>query len=222
VRFHISRPSSLVPRLVLRANGIRPDSQFGTFAKKIQDLYNAGKTTGSDEVKAAAKEVADFRPENPPSIGPYKIDKASLTAAQLTMVKNPGGLFADKVNFDKLVVYQGETTQITPLVLAGEGLDPVEYVGDLPFVMPEHDAFGQRVGDDQEPFQRKFPDQDRSADRDRFFGFFCNLYFRPLFFGRRDLAVGSSLQPLQKIRLLFGRQADEHHDAIAKKDGQSA
>jgi peptide/nickel transport system substrate-binding protein len=119
VRFHINRPSSLVPRLVLR-NGIRPDSQFGTFAKKLQDLYGAGKTTASDEVKAVAKEVADFRPDNPPSIGPYKIDKASVTAAQLTMTKNAGGLFADKVNFDKIVVYQGETDAVTPLVLAGD------------------------------------------------------------------------------------------------------
>lgn len=119
VRFHINRPSSLVPRLVLR-NGIRPDSQFGTFAKKLQDLYAAGKTTASDEVKAVAKEVADFRPDNPPSIGPYKIDKASVTAAQLTMTKNAGGLFADKVNFDKIVVYQGETDAVTPLVLAGD------------------------------------------------------------------------------------------------------
>lgn len=119
VRFHINRPSSLVPRLVLR-NGIRPDSQFGTFAKQLQDLYNAGKTTASDEVKAVAKQVADFRPDNPPAIGPYKIDKASVTAAQLTMVKNPGGLLADKVNFDKIVVYQGETDAVTPLVLAGD------------------------------------------------------------------------------------------------------
>jgi peptide/nickel transport system substrate-binding protein len=119
VRFHINRPSSLVPRLVLR-NGIRPDSQFGTFAKKLQDLYNAGKTTASDEVKAVAKEVADYRPDVPPSIGPYKIDKASVTAAQLTMTKNAGGLFADKVNFDKIVVYQGETDAVTPLVLAGD------------------------------------------------------------------------------------------------------
>jgi len=119
VRFHISRPSALVPRLVLR-NGIRPDSQFGTFAKQLQDLYNAGKTTASDEVKAVAKQVADFRPDNPPSVGPFKIDKASVTAAQLTMVKNPGGLFADQVNFDKLVVYQGETDAVTPLVLAGD------------------------------------------------------------------------------------------------------
>ncbi len=119
VRFHISRPSALVPRLVLR-NGIRPDSQFGTFAKQLQDLYTAGKTTASDEVKAVAKLVADFRPDNPPSIGPYKIDKASVTAAQLTMLKNAGGLFADKVNFDKIVVYQGETDAVTPLVLAGD------------------------------------------------------------------------------------------------------
>ena len=119
VRFHISRPSSLVPRLVLR-NGIRPDAQFGTFAKQLQDLYNAGKTTTSDEVKAVAKQVADFRPDNPPSVGPYKIDKASVTAAQLTMVKNAGGLFADKVNFDKIVVLQGETDAVTPLVLAGD------------------------------------------------------------------------------------------------------
>jgi peptide/nickel transport system substrate-binding protein len=119
VRFHINRPSSLVPRLVLR-NGIRPNSQFGTFAKQLSDLYGAGKTTTSDEVKAVAKLVADFRPDTPPSIGPYKIDKASVTAAQLTMVKNPGGLFADKVNFDKIVVYQGETDAVTPLVLAGD------------------------------------------------------------------------------------------------------
>ena len=119
VRFHINRPSSLVPRLVLR-NGIRPNSQFGTFAKQLQDLYTAGKTTASDEVKAVAKQVADFRPDNPPSIGPYKIDKASVTAAQLTMVKNAGGLFADKVTFDKIVVYQGETDAVTPLVLAGD------------------------------------------------------------------------------------------------------
>jgi peptide/nickel transport system substrate-binding protein len=119
VRFHINRPSSLVPRLVLR-NGIRPDSQFGTFAKQLQDLYNAGKTTASDEVKAVAKLVADYRPDNAASIGPYKIDKATVTAAQLTMVKNAGGLLADKVNFDKIVVYQGETDAVTPLVLAGD------------------------------------------------------------------------------------------------------
>jgi len=36
------------------------------------------------------------------------------------MVRNPGGLFSDKVNFDKIVIYNGETDQVTPLILAGE------------------------------------------------------------------------------------------------------
>ena len=36
------------------------------------------------------------------------------------MVRNTGGLFADKVNYDKVVVYQGETAEITPLVLNGD------------------------------------------------------------------------------------------------------
>jgi peptide/nickel transport system substrate-binding protein len=61
-----------------------------------------------------------FRPDKPYSVGPYKIDTASVTAAQMTLVKNPGGLFADQVNFDKVVVYQGETAEITPLVLNGD------------------------------------------------------------------------------------------------------
>jgi peptide/nickel transport system substrate-binding protein len=38
----------------------------------------------------------------------------------MSMSRNNGGLFADKVNFDKIVVYQGETAEITPLVLNGD------------------------------------------------------------------------------------------------------
>jgi hypothetical protein len=37
-------------------------------------------------------------------------------------------------------------------------------------VAPEHDALGQRVRDDQQPFERYFPYRDRAADRDRPFG----------------------------------------------------
>jgi peptide/nickel transport system substrate-binding protein len=64
-------------------------------------------------------EKDNLRPE-PYSVGPYKIDKASITEAQMTLVRNTGGLLADKANFDKVVLYQGETAQVTPLVLAGD------------------------------------------------------------------------------------------------------
>jgi peptide/nickel transport system substrate-binding protein len=119
VRFHYTKPTSLGERLILR-NGIKPDSIYGALAKKAQDFYAGGGTNTTDAGKALIKEMNDFRPANPSSIGPYKVDPASLTAAQFTMVRNTGGLFADKVNFDKIVIFQGETAEVTPLVLNGD------------------------------------------------------------------------------------------------------
>ena len=93
---------------------------YGPIAKKAADLFAAGKKASDDEGKAISKELTELRPTNFPSVGPYKIDYSSVTEAQLTMVRNPGGVFADKVNFDKIVVYQGETAAVTPLVLSGD------------------------------------------------------------------------------------------------------
>ena len=118
VKFNYKTASSLGERNIMRVS-IRPDSLYGTFAKRAADLFAAGKNSGSDEVKAVRAEKDALRPQ-PVSIGPYKIDAGSVTEAQLTMVRNPGGLFEDKVNFDKVVLYQGETAQVTPLVLAGD------------------------------------------------------------------------------------------------------
>ncbi|MEK6207202.1 MAG: ABC transporter substrate-binding protein [Chloroflexota bacterium] len=118
VRFNYLKPSSVGERNILRVS-IKPDSVYGAIAKKAADLYASGKTTSAPELVALRAEKDGLRPE-PYSVGPYKIDKASITEAQLTMVRNDGGLFADKVNFDKVVIYQGETAQVTPLVLAGD------------------------------------------------------------------------------------------------------
>lgn len=118
VKFNFKTPSSLGERLILR-NYVRPDSIYGEIAAKSAAQFAAGKTTASDEIKAIRAELAALRPTMVYS-GPYKIDTASITEAQLTLVRNPGGLFADQVNFDKLVIYQAETAQVTPLVLAGE------------------------------------------------------------------------------------------------------
>jgi peptide/nickel transport system substrate-binding protein len=118
VRFNYSKPSSVGERNILRVS-IKPDSIYGAIAKKAADFYTSGKTTSAPEVVALRAEKDALRPD-PISSGPYKIDKGSVTEAQLTMTRNDGGLFADKVNFDKIVVYQGETAQVTPLVLAGD------------------------------------------------------------------------------------------------------
>ena len=119
VRFKLSKSSALLERNILRT-GIRPAAVYGTYADKARDLFKAGKKATDDDVKALAKELAAASIPAPSSNGPYKIDPASMTEAQMTMVRNPGGLFADKVNFDKIVIFKGETEQVTPLVLAGE------------------------------------------------------------------------------------------------------
>jgi peptide/nickel transport system substrate-binding protein len=119
VNFHFAKPSSVGERLILRER-MRPNSVYGEWAQKLQDLVSGGKNADSDEWKKLRTDFGQFRPKEPLSVGPYKIDPASITEAQLTMVKNPGGFAADKVKFDKLVIYNGETPQVTPLVLAGD------------------------------------------------------------------------------------------------------
>jgi peptide/nickel transport system substrate-binding protein len=118
VKFTYKTPSSLGERNILRV-AIRPDSIYGDIAKKAADLYASGKTTTSPEIVALRAEKENLRPE-PVSVGPYKIDKASVTEAQLGMLRNDDGLFGKSVNFDKVIIYQGETAQVTPLVLAGD------------------------------------------------------------------------------------------------------
>ena len=119
ITFHFSRQSSLAERLLLR-EPTRPDSVYGALSKKTDALVAAGKKAADQEWKDVRTELANLRPATPISVGPYKMDPATLTESQVTFVRNPGGYAADRVNFDKVVVYQGETNQISPLVLSGD------------------------------------------------------------------------------------------------------
>ena len=119
INFHFSRQSSLAERLLLR-EPTRPDSVYGALSKKTDALVAAGKKAADQEWKDVRTELANLKPTTPLSVGPYKMDPSTLTESQVTFVKNPGGYAADRVNFDKVVVYQGETNQISPLVLSGD------------------------------------------------------------------------------------------------------
>jgi peptide/nickel transport system substrate-binding protein len=119
INFHFSRPSSLAERLLIR-EPIRSNAQFGTYSTKMDALIAGGAKSTDQSWKDLRTEMNAFRPTTPISVGPYKIDTASVTESQLTFVRNPGGYAEDRVNFDKVVVYQGETNQISPLVLSGD------------------------------------------------------------------------------------------------------
>src|SRR5436190_12122308 len=74
----------------------------------------------STDVTTVNDELNTFTPDAGVVYGPYNIDPASVTEAQLTLKKVPTGFNADKIGFDSVVVYQGDTAQDLPLYLSGQ------------------------------------------------------------------------------------------------------
>ena len=116
VVFTIGTPSTVLERYILRA-GILPDSVYGEWATKAEALRKAKTSLDSAEGKQLNGDFQKFRPENPPVSGPFNFDVKSMTNAQMSLVKNDKGLFADKIGFTKVVLYNGETSDISPVVL---------------------------------------------------------------------------------------------------------
>jgi len=118
VVFHMSTPSTVVQRYVLKAE-IYSDSTYGDWAQKAQALFSSGKDLSSDEGKKLNDDFQKFQPDKVIASGPFNYDYKSVTNnAQLALVRNSGGLMADKVQFDKVVLYNGETNDVTPVVLS--------------------------------------------------------------------------------------------------------
>lgn len=113
----MNQPAMVVERYLLRSN-IVATSVYGKLADKAKALVDGGKDQDSDEATKLNKELTDFAPKEFVASGPYNIDYKTINNTQLTMVKNNSGYGADKVNFDKLVIYNGETPTVTPLVLS--------------------------------------------------------------------------------------------------------
>ncbi|HMN30615.1 MAG TPA: ABC transporter substrate-binding protein, partial [Caldilineaceae bacterium] len=143
VAFKLKEPTNIGPRYVLRNTRIHASSVYGEWAKRTSDLVAAGKTPDDQEWKDALAEFNQFRPEKMVVLGPYNIDPASITESTLILNKVPTSYWADKVKFDRIVNYNGETPTITPLVLSGD----VDYAthGFPPATVQEFMAQGYRI-----------------------------------------------------------------------------
>lgn len=117
VNFHMKQPSTVVQRYVLRTNTMS-DVTYGPWAKRAQDLFDGGKTVSDPEGKQLLQEFTNFKPDDVIASGPFKFDVKSITNAQMTLPKNPTAWNADQVLFDKIVNYNGETPDVSPLVLS--------------------------------------------------------------------------------------------------------
>jgi peptide/nickel transport system substrate-binding protein len=117
VVFTLSNASTVFERYALRRQ-IYSDATYGEWATKTQALFAAGKTLDSPDGTKLNTDFQALRPTDVIASGPFKFDPNSITNAQLTLVKNDTGYAADKVAFSKVVLYNGETPDVTPLVLA--------------------------------------------------------------------------------------------------------
>lgn len=121
VDFILDEPSTTFPRRVLsRAVSIRASSNYGEWADRVRDLLDQGLDSDSDEWSALLEEFNAYRPEDMVVLGPYKIDQDSVTESQMILNKNETSFMADWVNFDRIVNFNGETPDVTVLVLARE------------------------------------------------------------------------------------------------------
>src|SRR5215207_3376920 len=115
--FTMKVPSTLVERLVLRER-IRANSVYGEWSSKAKDLFDSGADPESKEFRDLVKEFESFKPEEMVVTGPFKIDKDSITESQLTMNKVDTAWNADQTDLEKMVIYNGVTPAVTPLVLS--------------------------------------------------------------------------------------------------------
>jgi peptide/nickel transport system substrate-binding protein len=109
----MNAPSTAAERYLLREK-ILPSSQYGEFGERAGKLQAAGKEASEDA--ALLDDMNTFTPEEVVCSGPYIPDFKTVTSTEMTLVKNPKGAFADQVKFDKIVIYNGETNEVTPLV----------------------------------------------------------------------------------------------------------
>jgi peptide/nickel transport system substrate-binding protein len=118
---HMSVPSTVVERYVIRNMVPLPSSSFGEWAQQARDVFGAGKTIDDPEGAQLLDQFNNFRPEGlPANSGPYSIDVASITNAQMTLAKNENSYWADQVPFDRIINFNGETDTITAVVLSKE------------------------------------------------------------------------------------------------------
>ena len=120
VDFLVSRPGPAILDTLIRATITRPYAQYGKWMDAAAAFRKANADRKGDDVKKVVDELLALRPANAVVYGPYNVDPKSLTEAQVTLVKNPSGFNADKIDFDKVVIYYGDTEKAMPLYLSGE------------------------------------------------------------------------------------------------------
>lgn len=110
-------PAMVVERYLLRSN-IISTATFGSYADRAKAIVDAGADTSGKDFTKLNSDLNDFKPKKLIPNGPFDYDYSTINATQLSLSKVKTGAQADLVKFDKILLYNGETPTVTPLVLS--------------------------------------------------------------------------------------------------------
>ncbi|MCL6445865.1 MAG: hypothetical protein K6T83_20860, partial [Alicyclobacillus sp.] len=119
VVFHMNNPSIIVEEYVLHQN-ILPASTYGALADQVAALMKKDPKLTSSKAKDLTVQLQKLNPKGMVVDGPYNVDLTKLSSASATLVRNPTAWDAKTVKFDQVVLWNGETPTVTPLVMAKE------------------------------------------------------------------------------------------------------
>ena len=125
IQFHMTTVSTVVERYIIRTANPRPASVFGPWADEAKALFESGKDMDSPEGRQLLDRFTKFHPENVPASGPYMFDVASISNTTMMMPKNEKCWIAENAKFDRIVNFNGETDQVSLLVLNKD----IDYAG---------------------------------------------------------------------------------------------
>ncbi|HWV25441.1 MAG TPA: ABC transporter substrate-binding protein, partial [Thermomicrobiales bacterium] len=116
INFVMSDPSTVAQRYILRTS-TQPTAIYGEWADKVTELFGSGKSVDDPEGKQLLDQFVQFRPDRVISNGPFTIDMASITNAEMTLVRNESAWNADQVQFDRIRNFNGRGETIIAIIL---------------------------------------------------------------------------------------------------------
>jgi peptide/nickel transport system substrate-binding protein len=117
VVYTMSHPTTVLERYILKTYPL-PYSAYGPYMDKAAELRKSNAKLDSGPGQTAVTNFQKFRPKDPAVSGPFNWDASSITQQQLKLKKNDKGYKAGDIKFDTMTIYNGETPDVTPLVMS--------------------------------------------------------------------------------------------------------
>jgi len=119
VNFHMSQPSTVVQRYVLRTS-TQSRGVYGEWADRAAGIVHGGKTNEDPEWLQLLDEFNQFRPDRVVASGPMIIDMATMSESTFEFVLNPKAWNAEGFPFDKILDYNGSGDVVVSSTINGD------------------------------------------------------------------------------------------------------